>query len=356
MREISDNLEKMYRLDWAEVKQGEFLMDWDNCLRKVQEYLANKPLIVLGSGASIPYGLPSMSGLAECIKNDAIVNKDDHYNDFCKLLTDGLEKAIDGVSLNDETLKAIRKITWEEVNKCDMKYLKDNAFSPPESLVKLFDKVIRVDSNKTVVVTINYDRLPDYAADGISASSVTGFEGSYIKKPEFPSEILKKRRVRTRERIVEIWKVHGSLDWFINDKKEIYSFQFIQEIPDGFTPLIIPPGKDKYTCTHNEPYRSVISEADRAFTDAGSYLCVGYGFNDEHIQTKLLKQISNGKPVVIIVQKMTEACRHHIIDSDIKKFLIFESSDESHTKVHGHGWCETYDGQFWRLDEFLKVW
>lgn len=332
-------------------------MDWNGCLSTMQGYLENSPLIVLGSGASMPYGLPSMSSLAECIKSSDIVKDDPNYDVFCESLSsEGLEKAIDSVSLNEATINAIRTITWENVNSCDLNYLKSNAFSSPESLVKLFEKVIAPTPNKAVVVTTNYDRLPDYAADGIGASSITGFEGTYIKKLELPNSSVITKRVRGRERIVEIWKVHGSLDWFSDAKGEIFSFPLLQEKPAGFSPLIVPPGKDKYSSTHNEPYRSIISEADKAFTTAGAYLCVGYGFNDEHIQPKLLAQIANGKPIVVLVRTMTDACKHHIIGAGIRKYLIFERSDDSHTKVYGNGWSEIYDGQFWCLDEFLKVW
>ncbi len=332
-------------------------MDWNGCLSTMQGYLENSPLIVLGSGASMPYGLPSMSSLAECIKSSDIVKDDPNYDAFCESLSsEGLEKAIDSVSLNEATINAIRTITWENVNSCDLNYLKSNAFSSPESLVKLFEKVIAPTPNKAVVVTTNYDRLPDYAADGIGASSITGFEGTYIKKLELPNSSVTTKRVRGRERIVEIWKVHGSLDWFTDAKGEIFSFPLLQEKPAGFSPLIVPPGKDKYSSTHNEPYRSIISEADKAFTTAGAYLCVGYGFNDEHIQPKLLAQIANGKPIVVLVRTMTDACKHHIIGAGIRKYLIFERSDDSHTKVYGNGWSEIYDGQFWCLDEFLKVW
>lgn len=332
-------------------------MDWNGCLSTMQGYLENSPLIVLGSGASMPYGLPSMSSLAECIKSSDIVKDDPNYDAFCESLSsEGLEKAIDSVSLNEATINAIRTITWENVNSCDLNYLKSNAFSSPESLVKLFEKVIAPTPNKAVVVTTNYDRLPDYAADGIGASSITGFEGTYIKKLELPNSSVTTKRVRGRERIVEIWKVHGSLDWFTDAKGEIFSFPLLQEKPAGFSPLIVPPGKEKYSSTHNEPYRSIISEADKAFTTAGAYLCVGYGFNDEHIQPKLLAQIANGKPIVVLVRTMTDACKHHIIGAGIRKYLIFERSDDSHTKVYGNGWSEIYDGQFWCLDEFLKVW
>ena len=332
-------------------------MDWNGCLSIMQGYLENSPLIVLGSGASVPYGLPSMGDLAEQIKTNDVVKADPNYSTFCTLLdSDGLEKAIDSVSLKEATMNAIRTSTWESVNGSDLNFLKSNSFLPPESLIKLLEKTIAPTPNKAVIVTTNYDRLSDYAADGIGASSVTGFEGSYIRKLELPTNSVATKRVRVRERVVDIWKVHGSLDWFINAKGEVFSFPLLQEIPAGFFPLIVPPGKDKYSSTHNEPYRSIISEADKAFTTAGSYLCIGYGFNDEHIQPKLLAQITGGKPIVILARTMTDACKHHIIDAGIKKYMIFERSDDSHTQVYGNGWSETYDGQYWRLDEFLKIW
>ena len=40
-------------------------MELSGCMSLLQGYLENSPLIVLGSGASMPYELPSMSELAE---------------------------------------------------------------------------------------------------------------------------------------------------------------------------------------------------------------------------------------------------------------------------------------------------
>ena len=188
-------------------------------------------------------------------------------------------------------------------------------------MVKLLEKVIAPTPNKAIVVTTNYDRLPEYAADFINATTVTGFEGTLIRKFELPNPVVKTRRIRARERVVDIWKVHGSLDWFVNESNQVISFPLVKEIPGGFRPLIVPPGKDKYSSTHEEPYRTIISEADNAFVEAGAYLCVGYGFNDEHIQPKLLAQIKKGKPIVVLARTMTDACKRHIIDAGIRTVI-----------------------------------
>ena len=58
-------------------------MEWNGCLSILQGYLENSPLIVLGSGASMPYGLPSMGTLAEEIKKCDSIISDPNYNVLC---------------------------------------------------------------------------------------------------------------------------------------------------------------------------------------------------------------------------------------------------------------------------------
>lgn len=332
-------------------------MEWSGCMSLLQGYLENSPLIVLGSGASMPYQLPSMSGLAEEIKKSDTVISDPNYSAFCtELDNSGLEGAIDNVNLLPETLNEIRKVVWTTVNEKDLLYFDKNPIDPPKTLSDLIRKVIAPTPNKAVIVTTNYDRLAEYAADGVGATTVTGFEGTFVKKIELPSTILKAKRTRVRERVVDIWKVHGSLDWFIASDGTIVALPLTRTIPNNFYPLIIPPGKEKYSSTHDEPYRTIIAEADNAFVQAGAYLCIGYGFNDEHIQPKLLAQISKGKPIVILARTMTQACKRHIVDAKISKYLIFELADSAHTRVYGNGWEEVYEGQYWLLDNFMKVW
>lgn len=332
-------------------------MEWNGCMSLLQGYLENSPLIVLGSGASMPYELPSMGGLADEIKKSDTVISDPNYNAFCTAVDNsGLEGAIDAVNLLPETLREIRRVVWETVNEKDCLYFDQHPIDPPTALVELIRKVLAPTPNKVSIVTTNYDRLAEYAADGAGATTVTGYEGSLIKKLELSSSLLKTRRTRARERVVDIWKVHGSLDWFQAPDGTSVALPLARTIPNNFQPLIIPPGKEKYSSTHDEPYRTIIAEADNAFVQAGAYLCVGYGFNDEHIQPKLLTQISKGKPIVILARTMTPACKKHIVEAEVSKYLIFEFADSTHTKVYGKGWEEVYEGQYWLLDNFIKVW
>lgn len=334
-------------------------MDYKGCLTYIQNLLENSPLIVLGSGASIPYGLPSMSDLATEIKRHEPEFNKSEYDAFCENLSKmNLEEALDATNLSPESQGLIRKIVWEFINERDLYNFKNIASdSSSFAISSLITKVIQPAPNVAIVVTTNYDRNAEYAADIIGATAVTGFEGGIIRKPELPSDRVRNQRIRARERTVSIWKVHGSLDWFVNSKGEVVSYPLSAKIPDGHAPLIIPPGKDKYSTTHGEPYRDIISQADTAFSNAGSYLCIGYGFNDEHIQPKLLTQIRNGKPIVVLTHQATASCKQHIINDGVSKYAIVEYAAPDKTRVSANGWNGEFDGQFWNLPEFIKtVW
>jgi hypothetical protein len=333
-------------------------MDYNGCISIIQGYLENSPLVILGSGSSLKYGLPSMKQLATEISNPAYNIVDPAFDDFClKLDSQGLEMALDSSNLLPETQDRIREIVWQTVNRSDLLWLEKLKTENIEfAVVDLLKKVIQPAQNTATVVTTNYDRIAEYAADLIGATAITGFEGTLIRKLEIEDRRIHVKRIRARERFISIWKVHGSLDWFLDDKDNVSSFPLSSAYPPSYTPLIIPPGKDKYSATHNEPYRSIIGKADEAFLSASSYLCIGYGFNDEHIQPKLLAETQKGKPIVVLTHKMTEACKRHIIDANVKKYAILEFCDDNHTTVYGNGWTNTYDGCFWNLDGFMKIW
>ena len=57
------------------------------------------------------------------------------------------------------------------------------------------------------IVTTNYDRLAEYACDQGRIHHYTGFTHGFFRQLAAPTEITSARRAN-------IWKVHGSLDWF----------------------------------------------------------------------------------------------------------------------------------------------
>jgi hypothetical protein len=204
------------------------------------------------------------------------------------------------------------------------------------------------------VVTTNYDRLSEYAADYIGATAITGFEGRFYQKPEFSSDAIQKRRIDARERVISIWKVHGSLDWFTNNRRNAVAYPLMRDIPSGHTPLIVPPGKEKNSTTHTEPFRNIITQADLAFENATSFLCIGYGFNDEHIQPKLISGIRSGKPIVILSKQPTDSCRLNVMQEGIAKRIVIEDAGNERTKITINDREMELDGDWWNLKTFIR--
>jgi len=51
-------------------------MDFDALLKQLQDWKNNVPLLILGSGASVSFGLPSMWKLGEHLKNTLSFDND----------------------------------------------------------------------------------------------------------------------------------------------------------------------------------------------------------------------------------------------------------------------------------------
>jgi len=333
-------------------------MEFKNFLQQIQSYAAIPPLIILGSGASKPYGLPLMGEIQdEILKHKYKFNAHEWLMFSNNLNTlSNLEESIDKTELSEISRNIIREIIWEYINNKDIDFfykLIENKIDFP--IVELLNKLIKPSGNKVVIVTTNYDRVAEYAADIIGATIITGFEGMLIKKLEFSSANIKKKREASREQIVEIWKVHGSLDWFKNSNDTVVSYPLSSAIRKNHIPLIIPPGKEKYNDTHGEPYRDIIAKADEAFENAKAYLCIGYGFNDEHIQPKLIKQIKNGKPIIVLSLKATDECKRNVINNEVKKSFILEQGQNGHTRIINNAYQKEYAGDFWNLSDYIKT-
>ena len=333
-------------------------LDLNDVAKIIQEYLADSPLVVLGSGASVPYGLPTMGGLASELRKDELLQAEKNSS---KLFSDmdslGLEAAIDNNTLSEHAKNQIRTLTWKCINEADLNLFRDEKLEEVlQTLVQLIKKIIMASPNQLTVVTTNYDRLSEYASDLCGASTITGFEGNLLRKFDGFSDYVNHKRIVARERVVKILKVHGSLDWFVSEDGDIMSLPLQEKIPLRYTPLIVPPGREKYSTTHDEPYRTIIEEADKDFKRAESFLCIGYGFNDSHIQPKLITQIkSGGKPIVVITKKATNECVRLVTDSNVKKYLILEDAG-SGTKVIYNNDDTIVSGRIWSLKDFMEVW
>ncbi len=324
----------------------------------IQKYLSGTPAILVGSGCSVPYGLPTMNDLgSEIVKQlDGVYHSEDSWKEFVKQLksTQNLEKALEVVAMKEEIHDAIIQVVWSCISQKDKKaflgFIKSGNYP---ILTRVLKKCVQSVAS-TSIITTNYDRLVEYSIDAAEGKCVSGFSGNYIKSfQNFDSS--------TTKRVINLFKVHGSIDWFkhkANGNTIATDFSNVTEYCDCYFPMIVTPGNRKYRETHNDPFRTVISEADRAIRKSTSYLCIGYGFNDEHIQPIILDENRNKKKPIVIVtkditQKMIELF-HNI--SECQSLILSENKGGGTLVYYSKTDIEMFTEPFWQLESFCKLW
>lgn len=331
-----------------------------NYQKQAQKFYGKAPVIILGSGASAAHGMPGMCALAKHLveDTDTLELNDaelEAWERFCQLLEGGidLEAALHQVTASEELTSRIVKSTWGMIN-CEDELifqasLQGNIEFP---LSLLLDHMFKSSLKTINIVTTNYDRLAEYACDQARIHHYTGFTHGFFRQLAAPTEIVSARRAN-------IWKVHGSLDWFQSPFEDTVALTNIKDIPDNYQPQIVTPGTQKYQKTHLEPFRSIINNADQALNGAGSYLCVGYGFNDEHIQPKLMVRCLRHKtPITIITYQLSESAKRLILDGKAQNYLAIERGDNDNQSIVYSSLEEEpmkVEENIWSLDGYLSL-
>jgi hypothetical protein len=147
-----------------------------------QECISAVPVIVLGSGASATHGIPGMWKLGEHLAASsppATLGKADFagWNEFCdRLKSTDLEAALTEVSLSASVTQHVVSTTWDFLNPYDLKVfesvVQDRRALP---LTRLFEHMFRTTISEIQVVTPNYDRLAEYAAEAGGLYCLHGF-------------------------------------------------------------------------------------------------------------------------------------------------------------------------------------
>lgn len=328
--------------------------------KQAQDYYSKAPVIVLGSGASAAHGMSGMHALATHLIDHTdlseMTNAEEAvWHSFCQSLKDGigLESALHKAEVSPLLTSRIVRATWELLNSEDLlifhKSIEGNTVFP---LSKLISHMFKSSLSVVNIITTNYDRLAEYACDHEKIHHYTGFTHGFYRQLANPTEIVARRRVN-------IWKVHGSLDWFLTPLDDTVAFANVSSTPKGYEPQIVTPGTQKYQKTHLEPYRSIINNADSAINAANSYLCVGYGFNDEHIQPKLMaKCVRQSTPLTVVTRSLSEPARKLIIEGKMQNYIAIERGATDGQSVVYSSRTDTpvtVEAEIWSLQGYLSL-
>jgi len=327
-----------------------------------QKYVAKNPVLVLGTGATIPHGIPSMANLAvhllDKIKVDVTDPDSKIWDKFKKILEDSkdLETALSKVILSQPLLTRVLGVTWSYINKKDLVLFRKLLNKPKVlSLSRLIRFLITKSPPTMSIVTTNYDRVAEYATNIAEAKFRTGFSHGYLQRFESNTAMSGSK---VPDSTVSIIKVHGSLDWFKDEMGDPLSVPLANKIPKGAKPLIVTPGISKHSETQLEPFRDVMGWADSAMINASSFLCIGYGFNDDHVQPKLTRRVTkNDIPIIVVTKSLSIAGRNLFLNGQCKNYLIIES-DNNGTKAY---YPDAPKGvllpkmELWKLEEFNNM-
>ena len=338
-------------------------MKTEDIAKLAQTCFQECPTIVLGCGASMPHDLPSVATLSDYLRANMQTEGNTEERAWKQVriaLEDGdhLEGALEGKTLPDNLLVKIVGLTWQCVNEKDMALLYTAASDGGEfPLGRLLAEMFRSTQNEVHVVTTNYDRVAEYACNSKGILFQTGFAPGYVQKWE-GMEQVKFLRGGKASRVVKIWKVHGSLDWFQTADERIVGLPVFNLPSADYHPLIVTPGPNKFQKTHDDPFRTMINGADKALRSASAFLCVGFGFRDQHIHPKIIERCrENNVPIVVLARTLTGEAKDFLKNKAGAKYMGIESANEG-SRVYSPGdpdGIEVADADLWSLPGFNEL-
>ncbi len=335
-------------------------LTFEELAKRAQRFLADRPVVILGTGATIPYGLPSMSTLADKLLT-TVSDRPPGWETFATHLeeTKDLEQALQEVALPQETAEVLVRATWEIVSEKDVAFYEQLLNGTPSfPLAELFRYLLRTADAHLQVVTTNYDRVAEYAANRVQAYVSTGITAGWLQRFVPTAVSAERRPAQGFQGMVTLLKVHGSLDWFRDPTQAVVGIPLSRSIPVDMQPLVVTPGVLKYREVHKDPFRTVMSAADEVLRGAACYVCVGYGFNDEHVQPVLVHRVMReDKPLLLITRTLTRQTRAAFLDKPPKRFLFLEEAPggtKVYTPDHPSGTVVS-DISIWKLHDFMQA-
>jgi hypothetical protein len=264
-----------------------------------------------------------------------------------------------GATVSEELESQIIRCTADLISSAEVQIIEEIIGKGRKLRLSQLLRVIPKMNTGIPIITTNYDRLIEIAAEtsGLGVDSL--FSGSYLANlnPDMSrmnfckSSAWKGKTVRFayKDRII-LLKPHGSLDWFQRGSDPIRCSYSL-----GLPRLMITPGLNKYKNGYNRPFDVHREKANQLIDKASKLLIVGYGFNDDHLETHLKSKIISGTPTLILSRTLTPNCKKVISDSPFA-FAIERKSGPSDNESHVHSQkgVETFDKNLWDLGSFIR--
>ncbi len=293
--------------------------------QRLQGHLSDGLVLVVGSGLSCAEGLPGMGDLGKHLRSTvaATLTGEDvaAWSSIATLIeSNGLEAALLEKPPSQDIETRIVTETGNLVLARE-KAVIEQVFSGRTALriTKLIKHLLKPNTGLPIITT-NYDRLVEIGLEEAGVGVDTLFTGRFagtineqFSRYSFCTGIKARSKTPSltfRDRAM-VYKPHGSLDWYLRDGKPVcYGGELGSNVPR----LIITPGRNKFRTGYDSPFDVHRSRANDAIDKASRFLILGYGFNDDHLETHLSPAIRQGKPALMMTYELTPKARAMALD------------------------------------------
>lgn len=334
----------------------------------MQSLFARGLVIVVGSGASCALGLPGMSDLATHLQSAIPSTLTSRHLSHLAEWTPIAEKLEIGLGLEDALVDAdlpgeLSEIIADEIA---TRILGDEeraigailASDDHSAFGKLFSHVLKTAPIMDVITT-NYDRLLEVHAARSDVRVESMFYGHTVgrfdpvrsrESMQYAEQQVGRRRipsVRTKPHI-RLSKPHGSLDWFTYNGQH---YRSDLSIPGARR--IVAPGGNKYRLGYEIPFDEQRQRANAAIDAAAALLFVGYGFNDDHLQTHI-RETMRDVPSLTISRTITESAKRYLELNRLAIGIESAGHDNSRSQITQGGDSLIVDQPIWDLEHLVK--
>lgn len=296
-------------------------MDLHTLKARLQAHLSDGLVTIVGSGLSCAEGLPGMGELADHLLTNVghVLTGADAaaWTAAAQLITTkGLEAALLAAPPTPPLEASISAETGRLISERERTVVSE-VFAGTRTLrlTRLLAHLVKPATGMTIVTT-NYDRLVEIAVEEAGIGADTMFVGRFagqLNERESQMSFCRGATVKPRRTTVSlqyrsralICKPHGSLDWYVRAGRPVF---YAGDLP-GATRLIITPGQNKFRNGYESPFDLHRARANDAIDRAGRYLILGYGFNDDHLETHLTPGIKSGKPTLMLTRSLSATAR-----------------------------------------------
>lgn len=199
--------------------------------------------------------------------------------------------------------------------------------------------------------TTNYDLAFEQAASNVGFVVIDGFEfsnPSYFNPMWFNYDIVNRSSVKSSEgtyipNVFQLYKMHGSVDWRkVNGRvRKLGADSQVGE------PVFIYPSSSKYQTSYDSPYLDMMTSfLEVVKRPRTAILCLGFGFNDKHINNALTMALRINPEFMLMVATKNPFNVTGSFNSEIRNLLMTAIS-------HGDGRIAIVDSTFEQFSSLL---